>query len=441
MQKRFIKYINDKKLFTKDDNILIALSGGIDSVVMLDLLVKSGYNCGIAHCNFKLRGEESNADEEFIKTLALRYDISLFITSFDTKEYAMQNSISIQMAARELRYDWFEEIRNNNGFNYIALAHQMDDVIETFFINLTRGTGIKGLTGIKAKNNKLVRPVLFAKRTEIEKYSDEHNLIYREDSSNAETKYLRNKIRHNVLPVFNEINNHFSLTMLENINRLNEISDVLDSIVENTFESITSFENDSYLIDIKNLKQINHLPLFLYSYLKRFNFSRLETTEIINSLDGISGKQFFSSTHRVIKDREKLIITVINENEQQNVFYINSADREIKNPISLSMKLVDDVSNLEIKSDPAIAYIDYDKLIFPLVLRKWKHGEYFIPFGMDGFKKLSDFFIDIKMSIPEKENIWILALGDDIVWIVGKRIDNRFRIGKKTKRALVLSLH
>ena len=243
------------------------------------------------------------------------------------------------------------------------------------------------------------------------------------------------------MPSFNEINDHFALTMLDNINRLNEIDNVLDSIINETFKGIITIDSNSFLIDIEELKQIEYLSFFLYSYLKSFNFSRLDTDEIINSLDGISGKQFFSSTHRVIKDREKLIITIRNENTEQSIYYINRNDREIHEPVYLSLEVLNDVSEIEIIPDPSIAYLDYDKLIFPLVLRKWKYGEYFIPFGMDGFKKLSDFFIDIKMSIPEKENTWILALGDDVVWIVGKRIDNRFRVTKQTKRALIIRLH
>ena len=434
-------YIKDQDLFTKDDTILVAISGGIDSVVMLDMLVKSGYTCGLAHCNFNLRGEESNADEEFVRNLALRYESPIFVISFNTKEYASENGISIQMAARELRYKWFEEIRVDNYYNYVALAHQKDDVLETFFINLLRGTGIKGLSGIKAKKDKIVRPLLFIGRNDIEQYCNDKSLIFREDSSNTETKYIRNKIRHNILPVFSEINQHFAQTMIDNISRFKEISDSFDDAIKMAFKHIVTSRNNNYYIDIEELRKFKHLSLYLYSYLKQFSFSKIEVDEIIKSLDGLSGKQFFSLTHRLVKDRSSLIITELHTINEQELYYINTEDKEIKQPVNLTFEIIDNILKLNIIKDSAFAYLDYDKLDFPLVLRKWKQGEYFIPFGMDGFKKLSDFFIDNKMSLPEKESTWIMSLGQDIVWIVGKRIDNRFRITEKTKKVLLVKLN
>ena len=435
----FNEYIKKNNLVSESDILLLAISGGIDSIVMLDLVSKAGLKFGIAHCNFKLRGEESDGDEEFVKKLSVIYKVPFYLTQFETANIAKEKGISIQMAARELRYNWFEKIRVENSYNKILLAHQQNDIIETFFINLLRGTGISGLSGIKAKNKYIIRPLLFAKREQLEIYSVKNNLIYREDSSNIETKYIRNKIRHDILPMFNEINPHFNNTMMGNISRLNDVEKVFNDSIEETIKKVTVFVNDDIHINISKLKSIDHLDTFLFSFLKKFSFNHNDIINIIASFNRLSGKKFFSPSHRLIKDRDALIISKI-DFVDDNKYYIDDNATEILTPIHLRLNIVKKTTDFVINKDSSIAYIDLDKIVFPIVLRKWKQGDYFMPLGMEKFKKLSHFFIDQKMSIPEKERIWLLSLGNEIIWVVGKRLDNRFKIDDHTKKVLIVSL-
>lgn len=439
MLSRFQKFIEENRLFARDSVVLLAVSGGVDSVAMLDLMVQSNFKVAIAHCNFKLRGAESDGDETFVKSLAESYDVPYFGTSFQTKEYASDNGVSIQMAARKLRLEWFEETRRANSFDCIALAHQQGDVIETFFINLSRGTGIRGLTGMKTKSQYLVRPLLFARRTEIVDYCRTHDLSYREDSSNAKQEYYRNKIRHSLMPVFLELNPRFSDNMIENIDRLREVEQIFQQSVAEALERCAIRKHDEVYLSIQELKYHDPLPTYLFEFIREFNFSKHDIPEIIASLDGPSGKVFFSPTHRLLKDREELIISAL-EQASQYQYYIEDGTQEIDQPVALSFALIAKNELEEIKKSPRYAYLDYDKLNFPVILRRWRKGEYFMPFGMEGFKKLSDFFIDQKMSIIEKEKTWILASDEHPVWIVGRRIDNRYRIGEETKRVLVVNL-
>ena len=435
---KFTSYIKNNSLCTVSDNILVAVSGGIDSVVLLDLFIKSGYSCAIAHCNFNLRGQESEGDQSFVEALAKSYEIPFYSKTFETLDYAGINKMSVQMAARDLRYEWFEDIRAENDFNFVATAHNKNDILETFFINLSRGTGIHGLTGIKNKNGSVIRPLLFASRQEIREYASLHFIEWHEDSSNITVKYNRNKIRHQVLPVFDKMNPKFADTMIENIQRLSEAEEIFNQAVEQKKVEIFEKEPGLVSLSIPLLKALVPLKTWLYELLKDYDFTPPVVSDITESLDGISGRQFFSATHRIIKDRNRLIISVI-KNAQGKKFYIEDPYREISEPISLEMDVMPVTADLQFQKDKTIAYLDLDLLDFPLIIRKWEQGDYFQPFGMQHIKKLSDFFIDLKLSIPEKENVWLLTSGQEIIWIIGLRINDKFRVGPLTQKILKIT--
>lgn len=439
MLNNFKSYIIENQLCLKSDRILIAVSGGIDSVVLLDLFVQSGYFCGIAHCNFKLRQAESDGDEIFVKELAKRYDIPVFSKSFETSEYAQINRLSIQMAARELRYDWFEEIRLEQGFDFVATAHNKNDILETFLLNLVRGTGIHGLTGIKNKTNALIRPILFASREDIKTYARSQSLNWREDSSNSSLKYSRNKVRHQILPLFDQLNPKFTDTMIENIQRIREAEVLYNQAIEEKKQAMIIKESGFAYISIDKLKSLSPLKTWLYELLQDFNFTSHVVSDIIDSLDSTPGRQFFSITHRLVKDRDKLIIHPIKATSYKK-FYIEDPYRDITEPVNLDMDVLPVNDDFELSKDASIACLDLDKLEFPLIIRKWEQGDYFRPFGMKNMKKLSDYFIDMKLSILEKENLWLLTSGPEIVWIIGLRIDDRFRISSGTKKVLKITL-
>ncbi len=417
---------------------MVTVSGGIDSVVLLDLLLKLGYVCSVAHCNFHLRNQESEGDEQFVKAIAEKNGVAFFVKSFDTIEYSDQSKISVQMAARELRYDWFEELRQEQGYDWISTAHNKNDVIETFLLNLTRGTGIKGLTGIKSKNGRLIRPLLFASREDIKKYALSNNLDWREDSSNVSVKYSRNKIRHNIIPLFEEINPRFTDTLTDNIRKLSESEEIYISAIREKRNEYLFRETGYSWISVNELVKLHPIDTWAYELLRDYNFSQGVVNDIIRSLDSPPGRQFFSPTHRLVKDRGKLLIHPIRE-ENLRRYYIEDPYREISEPLHLDMDVIPNSSNFNIPSSPEIACLDLDLLEFPLLLRKWEPGDYFRPLGMINMKKLSDFFIDIKLSLPEKENTWILQSGSEIAWIVGLRIDDHFKIRPDSKKILKIS--
>ena len=428
-------YISENDLFHERERIIVTVSGGIDSVVLLDLLVKLGYVCCIAHCNFRLRNQESEEDEQFVKSLGEKTGTEVYIRNFETGEYAENNKISVQMAARELRYDWFEELRQELGYDWIVTAHNKNDIVETFLLNLSRGTGIKGLTGIKSKSGRLIRPLLFASREGIKKYALLNNLDWREDSSNSSSKYSRNKIRLNIIPIFEEINPRFTDTLADNIRKLKEAEEIYIAAIREKRKEYVFREPGYCWIPVKDLLKLHPIDTWAYELLSDFNFTQGVVTDIIRSLDGPSGKQFLSSTHRVVKDRGKLLIHPIHS-ENLRRYYIEDPYRLITEPVGLEMDVITNTADFRIPSSSSIACLDFDRLEFPLLLRKWEPGDYFRPLGMNNMKKLSDFFIDIKLSLPEKENTWILQSGKEIAWIVGLRIDDHFKIRTDSKKIL-----
>lgn len=413
---------------------LLAISGGADSVALLDVCASLGYDFIIAHCNFNLRGEESLRDEMYVRDLAKKYKKPIYVVSFDTINYSEVNNCSIEMAARDLRYNWFNELLIEHKCEYILVAHHMGDVVETALINLIRGTGIKGLKGISQINDKVVRPLLDYSKDDILKYLKSRNIDFCDDSSNFETDYTRNKIRLNIIPEFEKINPSFKRTMYENTKRFSEIEVFFNERVQEVLNDITSYSADRILISIEKLKNTNAKNTVLYELLKRYGFNNLLVDEIISSLDSLSGKYFDSKSHRLVKDRDSLILYKLSDLSNKEYIFDSSIDI----PINISVKLfkADDYS---IKRDKNIACFDAEKVNMPLKLRKWKQGDYFFPFGMKGRKKkLSDFFADNKFSLKDKEDCWLVCSGDRIIWIVGYRGDDNSKITSSTRNILEL---
>ncbi len=437
MINQFNKYIKDNNLVNRDDKILLAISGGIDSMVMAHLFLQSGYRIGIAHCNFSLRANDSDLDEKLVHDFALQNNLPFLTTRFDTLSFAKENGLSVQMAARELRYKWFEDIRIENGYDKIAVAHNLNDNIETLLINLIRGTGITGLTGMKPIINRIVRPLLFATRNEIMSYCNSQKIIYREDKSNADTKYTRNKIRHLVIPVLKEINPSIETTLNETAERLSGISEIITEYINELKEKITEQQDKNISFNIRLLN--NHIPnkTILFELFKPYGVTNVMLKDLTAVIEGKTGGQILTNTHRIIKNRKELIVSA--ENQETETFYQVNDIEGFKNiPGIVSAVFTDIADKYEIPSNPYIACLDSDKVKFPLIIRNWRAGDHFYPLGMKQKKKLSDYFIDNKYSILDKENRLILESEGRIVWIIGDRIDNRYRITKSTKRVLLV---
>lgn len=437
MVEHFIKYIKKEKLFSAKDKILVAVSGGIDSVVMLHLLCEAGYSVGVAHCNFSLRGKESEEDEKFVKGVALKLNVPFYSVKFNTEKVVKERGISIQMAARELRYEWLENIRKQKKYNVIAVAHHSDDMVETFFINLIRGTGIAGLSGIKAKTGNVVRPLLFASRKDIEEYALKNSLKYREDSSNSSDKYLRNTIRRKLIPLISEMNPEAKHNIASLIERLNSVERIFQETVRKEKRNMVREEKSMVTIDIERLMKLADPEIYLFEFVKHYGFSGDVIPQIISSVNERETKIFYSPTHRIIKDRKNILIVDLKQ-AMQDEYKIPKGTASVKTPMNIAFSKKVRQKNFIIYKEKNIAALDFNKLKFPLTLRRWRMGDYFYPLGMKGKKKLSDFFTDMKFSLLEKENTWLLCSGKDIVWVVGHRIDNRYMVSEKTKIVLTV---
>lgn len=429
-------FINRHNLFAASDKLLLAVSGGIDSMVMLDILRKQDYKIHVAHCNFSLRGVESDKDQSFVKDYCKRFNIPFFTRNFDTIKYAEEKGLSIQMAARDMRYRWFEEIRSYNNFDAILLGHNWDDVIETFFINLARGTGIKGLTGIKPSNKRLARPLLHASREEIEKYASDNKIDYREDSTNIETKYKRNKIRHKIIPLFNELNPSFSSSMEDTIRRLDETQQLVDEKIATARKKVFVVHKNIISAEINKLLELEPLDLYLYELFKDFGIGSRCVGELSKLISSSPGKSITTGSHTILRDREELLISDagIEGREASDTLIINN----IRSIPGYSLEVVNS-EGLKISSDKNTAYLDYDLVKLPLIIRGWEEGDWFYPLGMEGKKKLSDFFIDQKIALIRKNDVPIFLSEGKIIWIAGYRIDKRFRISDQTRKVLVIS--
>lgn len=404
-------------------------------MVLADLLLKSGLQIGIAHCNFNLRADESDADEDFIRAFASKNNLPIHVQKFDTEKFAQDFGLSIQVAARELRYGYFHEILDSGKYDFILTAHHADDNLETFLINLTRGTGIDGLTGIPQQNEKIIRPLLSFSREEIEAYAKTENLEWREDSSNTSDKYLRNKIRHRIVPLLKEIRPDLLAGFSKTQVFLQQTQSLAEDASVMVFGKVARRFGNETRFDVGQLKVLPHYKAYLYSWFKDFGFPVWEN--VYDLVDAQSGKQVFSNSHVLLKDRDFLILTALEEGTRNREFRIYKGMSELEHPIKITLKSVENVG----KNSNSAIFADAEKLAFPLVLRKWKEGDAFQPAGMGGSsKKVSKFFKDEKFSLRDKENAWLLCSGDDIVWIVGHRADDRFSVRRTTTNILHIAL-
>lgn len=439
MQQKVENYIQKQQLLTRNAEIIVGVSGGTDSVALLHILISLGYSCVIAHCNFHLRMEESDRDELFVRNLASQYKIPYYSIDFETIKYAVDQKISIEMAARDLRYNWFDELLEKLDAQAIAVAHHADDSIETMLMNLVRGTGLRGLTGITSRNKKVVRPLLCCTRVELEEYLINNNLNHIEDSTNATSDYQRNKFRNEILPLLTEINPSVRQTLYNSIEYFQGSLAIYQQAIDNIRDTIVENQSGLIKMDIETIKKQVHIPTIMFELLYPFGFNSAQIEQITEQLDAESGKQFQAGDYRLVKDRKHLIIYAKDEKPTDS-YLISQPDIEIDEPFSLKISKLTRHLNFEPSKDKNCVHLDSSKLKFPLQIRRWKKGDIFYPFGMNKQKKLSDFFIDNKFTLQEKEQTWLLVSGKDIVWIVGNRIDNRFRITNDTSEVIELRI-
>jgi tRNA(Ile)-lysidine synthase len=440
MIKEFLEFIKKEDLFAPGDRILLAVSGGMDSSAMAWLFHKCGFYFGIAHCNFGLRGMESDGDEYFVHEMAAKYGVPFYCKHFETEKYAQAHKLSIQMAARELRYAFFEDLVRQHHYKYIATAHHRTDEVETFFINLIRGTGIAGLTGYPARQNQIIRPLMFADRNIIEEHVQKQCIRYREDSSNSSDQYVRNKLRHNLMPLLKEINPNIVHTIRADMEKLENIHKLHRKTIELLKQEAVTEDKGVTKISIAMLNKVSENDACLFDLLFPFGFAGEIIHKISRSLNGQAGKVFMSKTHSLLKDREYLIITEIDKRNDICEYSVARDTKRITTPLEIRFAEKAMKVGIELSKDPLVGSFDLQKLQFPLKIRRWKRGDAFYPFGMRGKKKLSDYFTDKKFSLLDKENTWLLCSGDDIIWVIGQRTDNRYRVTPKTKRIYIASL-
>jgi len=431
--KKINNHITNNFSFLKDKKLLIACSGGLDSVVLSRLLKELKFNLSLAHCNFSLRGKESDGDEKFVETLADKLSIPVFTKTFNTKQYAKELKMSTQMAARNIRYTWFEELIQQYSFDYLLTAHHLDDDLETFFINLSRGTGLRGLTGIPDINEKIIRPLLSFSREEILAYAQEKNISWREDSSNSKSDYLRNKLRLEVIPNYKELSDSVLSSFQQTQSNLQDSQLLVNDYMVLIQALVVAETREGLAFNIQKLKELPNTKALLYELLSSYGFTAWG--DISDLLEAQSGKQVYSNSHRLIKNRDVLLLTEILDKDNVEILFISEDLNEIEFPVHLKFESAKSIS----ETNKNTVYIDNQKLKYPLELRKWKEGDVFNPFGMKGKKKLSKFFKDEKLSLVAKEKIWVLCSENEIVWIVGMRSDERFKVKNTTREILKIT--
>lgn len=438
-QNQFREYIDRNELFTKTDRILVALSGGADSIALLQLLHMDGYAVSAAHCNFNLRGNESDGDEAFVRSFCEKRGVELYVASFNTKLEAENSKSSIEMVARDQRYAWFEELRATKGFSKIAVAHNSSDVVETFFINLSRGAGLKGLCSIQPVNGNVVRPLLFASREQIESFLEDSGIEYRTDSSNLENDYFRNKFRNLILPQIESFAPSFKKQVLKTVGYLNDTARVYEREIERVKQKLVFQKGETVCIDLKILKDLHPLQTYLFEILKEYNFNSDTVQQLSVSIFNERGKTFISPTHLLITAADCLEI-VQRRNTQQKHYWLEAGDSACADVVvSVSERMPADT--FIIPKDKTTVFFDADKLTFPLQMRKWQDGDRMKPFGMRGrSKKLSDIFTDLKFSKLDKESAWLICSGDEIIWLAGQRSSEFAKIGPNTREIVQLSV-
>lgn len=440
---RYQQFIKQENLFSPKDKLLLAVSGGVDSVVLCELCKQADLDFDIAHCNFQLRGDDSSRDEQFVKELAAKYGVEFYSKTFDTKAISQQQKKSIEETARHLRYEWFEQLRSSNQsnqiYNWILTAHHADDNIETAAMKYFRGTGIKGLTGMKHKNGKIVRPLLFARKKEIEDFAWQHQLKFVEDHTNQEDDYTRNFFRNRLIPLFKVVYPAVEQNLLNNIDRFSEIEKLYQLGVGYIKTKLTKRKGSEWHIPVKQLMGYNNRAL-IYEIIHNFGFTERQIDEVIKLAESESGKYIDSPAlnFRIIKHRHWFIISPVKPIESAMII-IEEKDKAVifhEGKIAIE-ELLTSISKPQTSNN--IACLDAKEISYPLILRKWKTGDYFYPLGMKKMKKLSRFFIDQKLSKTEKEKSWVIEMDKKIIWVVGKRIDDRFKVTEKTKSVLKIS--
>jgi tRNA(Ile)-lysidine synthase len=435
----FNEFIKKENLFSHHDRLLVAVSGGLDSVVLCELLFRAGFDFVLAHCNFRLRGEESDRDERFVIQVAEKYGKKVLVKAFDTSGYAAEQKLSVQVAARQLRYDWFREVLAEWGTGVVLTAHHLDDNIETLLMNFFKGTGITGLRGMLPRQGVVVRPLLFTGRAALQQWALDAGLTWVEDSSNESDKYTRNYFRHRIIPGIEEVFPNALFNLAENIGRFREIEMVYRRAMDEQLKKLLEYRGNEVFIPVLKLKLSVPLSTLVYEMITPFGFSAQQVGAVIALLDSGSGKYVCSSTHRILKNRNWLIISPLQTMEAANIL-IETGDMmvEYEQGRLVLRQLVSGDLPAEIREsgERGVAWLDAADIQFPLLLRKWQQGDYFYPLGMRKKKKLARFFIDSKLSMGDKEKVWVLEMNKKIVWVVGLRIDDRFRIGDATKQVL-----
>jgi tRNA(Ile)-lysidine synthase len=433
------QFILDNALFNLEtDTILVAVSGGLDSVVLLDVLHQLGARLAVAHCHFGLRGEEADADEQFVRKLAKQYEAPYFAEFFQTKAFAEREGISTQMAARLLRYRWWEQVRATNGYAAIVTAHHRRDAAETMLLNLTHGTGLAGLHGIQVKNGYVVRPLLACAKDDLYDYLVENRLIWREDASNDSPVYQRNRLRQQVLPVLREINPNLDNTLAATAERVGGAEEIVRRYVENVASQARRDEAEATYLDLAPLASAAAPALVLHELLRDFGFAWPVVKEIVAAFDGPAGKQFDSPTHRLVKDRGQLVITP-RRLAQYGTFQLAEGQEDLLADGLRLRTTYHEGTGYEIPRSRSTAALDVDKLKFPLTLRRWQEGDWFMPLGMKGKKHLSDFLIDQKVPLNLKDEVRVLTSADGkICWVVGWRVDERFKVDEATTRVVAV---
>ena len=462
LQDRFIEFVRRKGLFHTADTLLVAVSGGVDSVVLCELCHRAGYKFVIVHCNFRLRGEESERDKEFVLLLAKKYNVDSLVKEFDTKKYAAENKLSIQEAARKLRYDWFQDLIDQSTFpksrqasppdsrlptpDWILTAHHADDNIETMLMNFFRGTGILGLRGIVTKQGKLVRPLLPFRKAELLEFATSAKLEWMEDSSNESDKYSRNYFRKNVIPLIKNIYPGVEENLLNNLQRFSDIEKLYRQSIDIQLKKLLEYKGNEIHVPILKLKKSDPAFTIVYEMVKPYNFSTGQVQELLNLIDSETGKYIQSSTHRIFKNRNWLIITPVITTGAENIL-VEESDAEIKFPLGSLRFQKHTTTNYQPptthhrQATNHTALLNAEEITYPLLLRKWKAGDYFYPLGMQRKKKkVARFLIDQKLSKSDKENVWVLETNKKIVWVVGMRMDERFKVVSESKPVLSITL-
>lgn len=435
--KGFTTYIRKEHLFSHDQPVLLATSGGVDSVVMAQLFKQAGYHFAVAHCNFQLRGDESVRDEAFVTSLAAALDVPFFVVRFDTAAYAAEKRVSIQVAARELRYEWLETTRKEGGYAYTATAHHMQDNVETVLMNLAKGTGIAGLHGILPKQTTLIRPLLFTQKTELLAYAKAENISFVEDSSNITVKYTRNFFRHQVIPVMQEAYPTVISNIAAGIERFREAEELYSQSVIRHRKRLLTQKGNTWMVPVLRLQKTVPLNTIAWEIFRAFGCSSAQLPQVLELLNSGSGRLVETSSHRIIRDRNWLLITTLEEQEAPLIVIEKERTQIITADGHLKIREMSR-TGMNIPTAANVACLDKQSVQYPLLLRKWKQGDYFYPLGMRKKKKVSRFFIDQKLSLLQKEKVWVLESGKRIVWVIGMRIDDRFKITDATKDMLML---